>query len=449
MTQQNNGNLKSNNREGVKTFVLDTNVLIHKPDAVLSFKECDVIIPLWVLEELDQLKVEQSDRGRSARHAIRFLNDSNKNYSGNLRNGLKLPDDIVLKVKMTHSEIKDVDLKLAKADNKIILCAYDLQQEGKLVFFVSKDINARIKALSLGVHAVDYEKHKVSIETLYSGFKEEKTSDDFIQNLVKEGSADCSSSDVIANEFTEFSSEQSGKTIYLGRYDKSLNKNIHIPSTVEPVMGVSPLNVKQRMAFELLLNPAIECVTLVGKAGTGKTLLALAAGLKMVIEDKHYTRVLVSRPIIPMGKDIGYLPGAKKDKMSHWMQPLYDNLEYIIGSSKSQNLKSIDHLVNNKLMEMEALTYIRGRTLPKQFIIIDEAQNLSPHEVKTIVSRAGSETKVVLTGDPYQIDNPYLDEESNGLTYLVEAFKGQELAGHITLGKSERSKLAELATELL
>jgi PhoH-like ATPase len=169
----------------------------------------------------------------------------------------------------------------------------------------------------------------------------------------------------------------------------------------------------------------------------------------MVMEDKQYTRVLISRPIIPMGKDIGYLPGAKKDKMSHWMQPLYDNLEYIIGSSKSQNLKSIDHLINNKLMEMEALTYIRGRTLPKQFIIIDEAQNLSPHEVKTIVSRAGSETKVVLTGDPYQIDNPYLDEESNGLTYLVEAFKGQELAGHITLGKSERSKLAEMATELL
>ncbi|MDA3808699.1 MAG: PhoH family protein [Spirochaetaceae bacterium] len=432
-----------------KTFVIDTNVLIHKPDAVLSFKECDVIIPLWVLEELDHLKVEQSDRGRSARHAIRFLNDSNKNYNGNLRTGLKLPDDIVLKVKMTHNEIKDVDLKITKADNKIILCAYDLQQEGKFVFFVSKDINARIKALSLGVHAVDYEKHKVSIETLYSGYREQKTDDNFIKKLVDEGEVDCLSNDVIANEYTEYSTKESGKTVYLSRFDKVKNKTIHIPSTLEPVMGVSPLNVKQRMAFDLLLNPEIQCVTLVGKAGTGKTLLALAAGLKMVMEDKQYTRVLISRPIIPMGKDIGYLPGAKKDKMSHWMQPLYDNLEYIIGSSKSQNLKSIDHLINNKLMEMEALTYIRGRTLPKQFIIIDEAQNLSPHEVKTIVSRAGSETKVVLTGDPYQIDNPYLDEESNGLTYLVEAFKGQELAGHITLGKSERSKLAEMATELL
>ena len=432
-----------------KSFVIDTNVLIHRPDAVLSFKDCDVIIPLWVLEELDHLKVEQSDRGRSARHAIRFLNDCSKDYSGNLKDGLKLPDGIDLRVILSHSDIKDIDLKAAKTDNKIILCAYDLQQEGKQVFFVSKDINARIKALSLGVHAVDYDKHKVSIETLYSGYREEKVDENLIKKLVEEGEIDCQSNDVIANQFTEYSTDESGKTIYLSRFDKGSNKNIHISSTIEPVLGVAPLNVKQRMAFELLLNPEIQCVTLVGKAGTGKTLLALAAGLKLVLEDKSYTRVLVSRPIIPMGKDLGYLPGAKKDKMSHWMQPLYDNLEYIIGASKSQNLKSIDHLLSNKVMEVEALTYIRGRTLPKQFIIIDEAQNLSPHEVKTIVSRAGTETKVVLTGDPYQIDNPYLDEESNGLTFLVEAFKGQELSGHVILGKSERSRLAELATELL
>ena len=437
------------NNNNKKIFVLDTNVLIHKPDAIMSFKECDVVIPLWVLEELDHLKTEHSDRGRSARHAIRFLNDANKNNNGNMRDGLKLADKITLKVMLTHHDFKDLDLSTTKADNKIILCAYDLQQEGSRVFFVSKDINARIKALSLGVHAVDYEKHKVSIQTLYMGYQEESTDEESIKKFLEEGEMECTGNDVIANQFTEFSSDVSGKTIYLGRYDFKANKILHIPSTIEPVMGVSPLNVKQRMAFELLLNPDIKCVTLVGKAGTGKTLLALASGLKLVLDEKNYTRVLVSRPIIPMGKDLGYLPGAKKDKMSHWMQPLYDNLEYIIGSSKSQNLKSIDHLLNNKLIEVEALTYIRGRTLPKQFIIIDEAQNLSPHEVKTIVSRAGSGTKVVLTGDPYQIDNPYLDEESNGLTYLVEAFKGQKLAGHITLDKSERSELAELATELL
>jgi len=438
--------ISSNNK---KIFVLDTNVLIHKPDAILSFKESHVVIPLWVLEELDHLKTEHSDRGRSARHAIRFLNDANKNYSGNLRDGLKLSDNITLQVMLTHHDFKDLDLSMAKADNKIILCAYDLQQEGNRVFFVSKDINARIKALSLGVFAVDYEKHKVSIQTLYAGYRQEKASEAYVKDLIEKGEVECTDNDVIANQFTEFSTEESGKTVYLSRYDKRSNKYLHVPSSMDPVLGVSPLNVKQRMALELLLNPAIQCVTLVGKAGTGKTLLALAAGLKMVLDDKEYTRVLVSRPIIPMGKDLGYLPGAKKDKMSHWMQPLYDNLEYIIGSSRSQNLKSMDHLLNNKLIEVEALTYIRGRTLPKQFIIIDEAQNLSPHEVKTIVSRAGSDTKVVLTGDPYQIDNPYLDEESNGLTFLVEAFKGQELAGHITLGKSERSKLAELATELL
>jgi PhoH-like ATPase len=209
------------------------------------------------------------------------------------------------------------------------------------------------------------------------------------------------------------------------------------------------MNIKQRVAFDLLMDDSIPLVTIVGKAGTGKTLLALAAALKKTLEEKQYSRVLVSRPIIPMGQDLGYMPGHKQAKMSHWMQPVFDNLEYIIESARQQNLKSIDQLLNNKIMEIEAITYIRGRSLPRQYIIIDEAQNLTPHEVKTIVSRAGDGSKVVLTGDPYQIDSPYLDAESNGLTYLVEAFKEQKLAGHISLAKSERSPLAELATELL
>ena len=215
------------------------------------------------------------------------------------------------------------------------------------------------------------------------------------------------------------------------------------------VSGIKPLNEKQIIALDLLLDDSISLVTLVGKAGTGKTLLAIAAGLKKVLDENIYSRVLVSRPVIPMGKDIGYLPGAKSEKLSHWMRPLFDNLEYIITNQNRKNLKSIQSLIDNKLIEIEALTYMRGRSLPEQFIIIDEAQNLSPHEVKTIVSRAGAGTKVVLTGDPYQIDSPYLDSNSNGLSYLVEAFKGQECFGHIILDHSERSELAELATELL
>jgi PhoH-like ATPase len=203
------------------------------------------------------------------------------------------------------------------------------------------------------------------------------------------------------------------------------------------------------MAFEVLLDPSVNLVSLVGKAGTGKTLLALAAGLRMTLEDHLYSRVLVSRPVIPLGKDIGYLPGAKSEKLSHWMEPLFDNLEYLLSVYHKQNIKNAEQLMNNRVIELEALSYIRGRSLPGQFIIIDEAQNLSPHEIKTIVSRAGEGSKVVLTGDPYQIDSPYLDSNSNGLSFLVETFKGQDVFGHVTLNRSERSRLAELAAELL
>ena len=203
------------------------------------------------------------------------------------------------------------------------------------------------------------------------------------------------------------------------------------------------------MAFEVLLDPAVNLVSLVGKAGTGKTLIALAAGLRMTLEDHLYSRVLISRPVIPLGKDIGYLPGAKSEKLSHWMEPLFDNLEYLLSVYRKQNIKNAEQLINNRVIELEALSYIRGRSLPGQFIIIDEAQNLSPHEIKTIVSRAGEGSKVVLTGDPYQIDSPYLDSNSNGLSFLVESFKGQDVFGHVTLSRSERSRLAELAAELL
>jgi PhoH-like ATPase len=215
------------------------------------------------------------------------------------------------------------------------------------------------------------------------------------------------------------------------------------------VSGIRPLNDQQKIALDLLTDPEVSLVTLVGKAGTGKTLLAIASGLSSVIEEERYSKVLVTRPVVPMGKDIGYLPGSKGEKLSHWMQPLFDNLDYILSVYKRPNIKSSENLIANNMIEIEALTYIRGRSLPNQFIIIDEAQNLSPHEVKTIVSRAGMGSKVVLTGDPYQIDSPYLDSNSNGLTYLVEAFKGQEVFGHVTLGRSERSPLAELAAELL
>ncbi|GAB6089275.1 PhoH family protein [Spirochaeta dissipatitropha] len=428
-----------------KIFVIDTNVFIHRPDAIMSFRDSQIVIPLWVLEELDKLKSFSDERGRNARHAIRFLESSSK--GGRLSEGVKLENGSILRVELDHAREVQADLQLDKNDNKIILAAYMLQQQGNEVFFVSKDINARVKATALGLRAVDYEKQKVNIDTLYSGYSYHDTSVENMESLERDGVLSWNDQ-LIPNHFIALH-EHGSEDYTISRYRPDQQCLCFVDHKMQSVAGIRPLNEEQLMALDLLMDDSVQLVTLVGKAGTGKTLLALAAGLKMVMEDKKYQRLLVSRPVVPMGKDIGYLPGAKNEKLSHWMQPLFDNLEFILGVYKKPNVKTPDQLINNKIIELEALSYIRGRSLPEQYIIIDEAQNLSPHEVKTIVSRAGQGSKVVLTGDPYQIDSPYLDSSSNGLTYLVETFKGQDLFGHVTLTKSERSRLAELAAELL
>lgn len=429
----------------MKSFVIDTNVFIHKPDCVLSFRDNEVVIPLWVLEELDKLKTYSDERGRNARHAIRFLDELGR--KGSLSQGVKMENGSILRVVMNHEATPPSGMLADKPDNQIILTAYDLVQQGRTVFFVSKDINARVKATALGIKAVDYEKQKVNIDKLYPGFSEVDATAETVSELASSKRLEWPDN-FPPNHFAILHDRVHDETT-LGRYDEESGELEFVDHKMPSVAGVRPLNDQQRMALELLMDDTVNLVTLVGKAGTGKTLLAIAAGLKMTLEERKYSRVLVSRPVIPMGKDIGFLPGQKNEKLSHWMQPLFDNLEYILSVYKRQNIKSAEQLMNNKVIELEALSYIRGRSLPGQFIIIDEAQNLSPHEVKTIVSRAGEASKVVLTGDPYQIDSPYLDANSNGLSFLVEAFKGQKIFGHVTLSKSERSKLAELAAELL
>jgi PhoH-like ATPase len=419
--------------------------LIHRPDAVLSFRDNEIVIPLSVLEELDSLKSYSDERGRNARHAIRFIQDVGSN--GNLNTGVKLDNGSILRVELTHAKETALDLESNKTDNRILLTALMLQNQGKRVFFVTKDINARVKATAIGVKAVDYEKQKVNIHELYQGYIEVDSSTAVIRELREKKSIEWSGN-LVPNEFVILRSKKNDETA-LSRFSFERQRLEYVGHKVSTVSGIKPLNEQQRIALDLLLNDEIPLVTLVGKAGTGKTLLALAAGLRKVFEEKQYSRVLVGRPVVPMGKDIGYLPGSKTEKLSHWMQPVFDNLEYILSMSKGSSVRNMEQLLNSKLIEVEALTYIRGRSLPEQFVIVDEAQNLSPHEIKTIVSRAGSKTKVVLTGDPYQIDSPYLDSNSNGLTYLVGTFKGQKLFGHVTLHKSERSRLAELATELM
>lgn len=428
-----------------KTFVIDTNVLIHYPEAIMSFKDNEIVLPLWVLEELDHLKTYQDQRGKSAREAIRFLDSVTR--KGNLQDGVKLENGSVLRVSLRLPAGTPEGVELEKTDNKIILCAYGLQQEGRKVFFVSKDINARVKATALGLKAVDYEKQKVDIASLYPGVRDVDASEDMLRDLSVSGCLAWKDK-LRANEFVVLH-DRGAHVDHILRYDPETE--ILRLCDPEPliVSGIGPLNDRQRIALELLLDDSIRLVTLVGKAGTGKTLLAIAAGLQLVYDDKKYSRMLVSRPVVPMGKDIGYLPGEKQAKLANWMQPLFDNLELILSAHKRPNVRNMEQLIKDKQLEIEALTYIRGRSLPNQYIIVDEAQNLTPHEIKTIVSRAGDGTKVVLTGDPYQIDNMYLDANSNGLSYLVEAFKGQGVYGHVTLLRSERSELAELAASLL
>ena len=432
--------LKSN-----KLFVIDTNVFIHNPEAVLSFRDSEIAIPLIVLEELDKLKTYQDQRGKNARDAIRFFNNLVK--GGDVRSGVKLENGSILRVIFGGISEPPADLSLDRNDNIIILQAAALQKSNRPVFFVSKDINARVKAAALGLRAVDYEKQKVNAADLYTGIRDVEVKSDVFEDI-HQTIFEQRGEKLHSNEYLYVHSQNTEQEL-LVRWNAQSEKLEEVSQEQKHCFGIQARNERQWAALDLLLNPEIPCVTLIGRAGTGKTLLAIAAGLHLVVEEKKYDRILVSRPIIPLGKDIGYLPGEKSAKLSTWMEPIYDNLEYLLSINKRPNLKNVDQIFKERYMEVEAVTYIRGRSLPSQFIVIDEAQNLTPHEIKTIVSRAGTNSKVVLTGDPEQIDNMYLDANSNGLSYLVEAFKGEVLYGHITLQKTERSELAELAARLL
>lgn len=429
-----------------KTFVVDTNVLIHNPDSLTSFGDNDVVLPITVIEELDRFKSSTDERGRNARIVTRFLD---KLRSGaKLSEGAPLENGGKLRIELDYAFDLPSGMNLAAADNKILMTALKLQKKGEKVFFVTKDINARIKADALGIAARDFEKQKVNIEELYSGWKEILVSKEKVDSFYSKKELAIKDNELINNQFVLLKSEENPDKTALCKYSKNFNKLVPLFHQKANIWGIKPLNMQQHFAFELLLSEEIKLVTLVGTAGTGKTLMAIAAGLHETFNENKYNKILISRPIVPLGKDIGFLPGDKDAKLSHWMQPIFDNLEYLMFRNKNTD-ETYQSITKSERIELEAVTYIRGRTLPNQFFIVDEAQNLTPHEVKTIISRAGENTKVILTGDPYQIDNPYLDSNSNGLTYAAERFKGQEIFGHITLEKSERSVLSSLAVNLL
>ncbi|MCS7227415.1 MAG: PhoH family protein [Endomicrobia bacterium] len=445
-----------------KTFVLDTNVLLHDPDSIFVFADNKVVIPMTVIEELDMMKHRNDELGKNSRLISRKI-DMLRRKGGSIINGIKLDNGGMLKIELDWDKELPYQFIENKADHRILAVVLKLKKQGEKVIFITKDINLRIKAEALGVETQDYEKAKVRPETVYSGYREYETTKELIDKIFTSGrividelirEIRINPDEVYYNEFFILRCNKSHSVLVrIKKNDAGKKEAVVVSSRDIIVWGLKPLNVQQRFAIDLLLDDKINLVTLIGVAGGGKTLLSVACGLHKVIEEKVYRRLLVSRPVVPMGRDIGYLPGTKEEKLSSWMGAIYDNLEFLTGKMYKYDMEklqaTIDYYFDSGLIEVEALTYLRGRSLPNQFFIIDDAQNLTPHEIKTIVSRAGEGSKIVLTGDLYQIDNPYLDDSSNGLIYLVDKFKGQEIFGHITFTKTERSQLAALAAELL
>lgn len=438
--------------DDTKFFVLDTNVLLHNSEAITCFGDNTVVLPMTVIEELDKFKKNNDELGRNARQVIRTLDGLRG--QGSLGKGVPTEDGGTVWITMAKEQDHGTCIDLNVPDNRIIATAYRLVGEGKRVIFVSKDINARLKADALGIVVMDFEKEKTDFDQLYTGWRRMTVAPAQIDRLHKHKELELDDEEFLPNEFVLLVDAANDRHTTVGRAVNAGHRLVPLNPLYDSAFNLRPRSMEQRVALELLMDPQVSLVSLIGQAGTGKTLLALAAGMANAIKSTKYEKLLVSRPVIPLGRDIGYLPGTKDEKMKLWMQPIFDNLSYLIGLTNGGKQDAatelgIKRLLREDRIELEALTYIRGRSISRQYVIIDEAQNLTPHEVKTIISRAGEGTKMILTGDPEQIDNPYLDASSNGLSYTVERLKGQEACGHITLTRSERSHLASLAAEYL
>ncbi|RYZ57675.1 MAG: PhoH family protein [Proteobacteria bacterium] len=440
-----------------KVFILDTNVLLSNPLSIFKFDDNDVVIPISVIEEIDTFKKDQSDIGRNAREVSRVLDKLRTR--GTLSSGIKLfdnrEDSGQLYVYLGHNMDILPELLASSTDNHILAIGMTLQKQfgdTRRVIIITKDTNLRIKSDAFGLAAEDFAADKVDISHMYTGVLEMQVEASVINKFYIDREIRLEG-EFFPNQFVILEDKADPSASVFGIYD-GLEKIIKmVDPRTEGIWGIYPRNMEQAMALECLLNDKIRLVTLSGQAGTGKTLMAIAAGLVKTTDEDQYQKLLVSRPIFPMGRDIGYLPGDLDEKLNPWMQPIFDNLELLLGGptggrKKGMN-KSHQELINQGMLAVEPLTYIRGRSLPSQYFIVDEAQNLTPHEVKTILTRAGEGTKIILTGDPYQIDNPYLDSQNNGLTYVIERFRKEAISAHVTLTKGERSELASKAASLL
>ncbi|HPE69140.1 MAG TPA: PhoH family protein [Thermotogota bacterium] len=437
----------------VKNFVLDTNVLLHDPDSLGAFEDNHVHIPMPVLEELDKFKRNPGQIGANCREVVRRLDELRTR--GDILKGIQTQNGGTVQIALFSRE--DFNrLRLPAyfnkvlADNWILMYALKIQENhGNIpTILVTKDINLRIKSQTVGVDSQDYLRDKSKLTRL-TGFGDLSLSSASRKAFAQKGEL----------HFSQLKPQETPEENYhpnqyldlgegtLGRVDSSGEKVIPLTySAQQEVWGIRARNREQVYALDALLDDSISLVTLTGMAGTGKTLLALAAGLQNVLDEKEYERLTATKPVIPMGKDIGFLPGSAEEKVRPWVQPIFDNLEFLFGN---RGKKAEEFLKSRNLIEIEILSYIRGRSIPGQFILIDEAQNLTPHEVKTIITRVGEKTKIIFTGDPDQIDNPYLDKTSNGLVYLASRFMGDPLAAHVSLLKGERSALASRAAQIL
>ena len=435
-----------------KTYILDTNVYLTDANSIFAFGKNDVLIPLKVLEEVDKHKKRQDSVGLNARHIIRILDALRE--KGNLKNGVRIAKGKgILNIRTCDTSLLPEELSDTDPDNMIIGTVLLEKQNfpDKNIIVVSRDINMRIKCDSLEIPAQDYTVGQVvqNSSLLYTGFTKHLVDDEIVDQFYDGEDVFLDKDDVklYPNQMLMLVSNSNEKKTALARF---MNYNSPLRKLIDKndVWGVRSRNKEQKFAIDLLLDPNVPVVTLVGKAGSGKTLCAIAAGLHQTVEDSKestYRRLIVTRPIQPLGRDIGYLPGSMEEKMIPWLSPIKDNLEYLMGADK----KMLDLYIEDGTIEIEALTYIRGRSISNAYIVIDECQQLTQHEIKTILTRVGENTKIVMTGDIEQIDNVYVDETSNGLTYAVEKFKEHDVAGHISLIKGERSKVATLAAKIL
>lgn len=431
-----------------KNFVLDANVLIHDPQSVFQFAENTVIIPVVVISEIDRFKKEMTARGYNARAVIRLLDGLRDGKS--LAAGVPLEGGGSLRV---HCEpgATAVDSDVS-ADTEILRVAQRISESEPdiPVVIVTKDINLRIRADAAGLRAEDYESDHVLLSDLYGGQSDRTLGSEQLEALRRDGVIEFSDESLSPNEYLLLRSGDGPQASMLARTEPGQGRLVTLRDPEEGLCGIRPRNKEQYFAVDALLSEQIQLVTLMGKAGTGKTLLAVAAALHMTLKKKRHRGVLVARPIIPVGRDLGFLPGDVGSKLAPWMRPVMDTVEFLLDSGGPiRGHRDCAGLLRCGLIEIQPLTYIRGRSIARRYVVIDEAQNLTPLEVKTVITRMGQGAKVVLTGDPYQIDNPYVDAESNGFAYLVNRFRNQPLAAHIELRKGERSSLAELAANLL